>query len=294
MQEELVQIIHESINETVIAFFQDDIGIVPDQTVIKDTNDTYQSPQEDVTAIVSFSGDMSGGIHMSASKHVAFGIASAFTGVKFTGFNDHCIDAIGELVNIIAGSIKERLRPNIYLTPPNVVIGEYHDVEYMDRLNSAKCYFKSNDGLFFFEVFYKETATKVVDKLREELDEIINALINFKSVGIKTKEGREVFLQIEKLYTSHLREIEEQIYPVLRKSADEELDRILSMVNEETTRICEFIVDFSNKLSNIAEQEEDYFDERFAFIVKLLETSFQLEEEIIFEQYFEVFEEPEE
>ena len=291
MQKELVQIIDASIDATVSAFFRDDIGIVPGPTTVKETDETQQ-PTEHVTAIVSFSGEMSGGIHLSAPTHVAFAIASAFSGEKVTDFDDRCQDAIGELVNIVAGSIKERLRPSIYLTPPNVVTGDYHNVGYMDKLESAKCYFQSNVGPFFFEVFYKEAATKIVDELRKDHEEIISAFINLSSVGIQTKEGQEIFHGMEKLYISHLRHIDEQIYPVLRASADEETNSILSGVRRETTRIGEHISDFASKLLS-GDHEDDYLKNRLIFIVDLLETSFNLEEEIVFEQYFQVFEEPE-
>ncbi|MBF0096934.1 MAG: chemotaxis protein CheX [Magnetococcales bacterium] len=153
---DLAAVIRDAVSGTVIAFFTADVGIQAGPAVVKPEDQPYKPPQADITAVVGFSGKLLGGVHLSAPFHTAVGLASAFSGEMIDQLNDIAKDALGELTNIIAGAVKEKINDAIYLTPPKVVTGADHNVSYTKVLESTKCYFKTDNGPFFVEVFYKK------------------------------------------------------------------------------------------------------------------------------------------
>ncbi|MBF0098127.1 MAG: chemotaxis protein CheX [Magnetococcales bacterium] len=151
---DLATVIRSAIDETIIAFFTTDIELKAGPAIITTEGQAYQPPQADMTAIVGLSGTMEGGVHLSAPLHTALGLAIAFSGEQLESFDATARDAMGELANIIAGAVKERISDAIYLTPPKVVTGVNLTVDYTKALESTKCYFRSLHGPFFVEVFY--------------------------------------------------------------------------------------------------------------------------------------------
>ncbi|MBF0436324.1 MAG: chemotaxis protein CheX [Magnetococcales bacterium] len=154
-KKELRKVIHDAISETAIAFFHGDMAIENGLVVIESSVAAYVPPRADITAIVGFSGGMEGGIHLSAPMHSAIGLASAFIGEPIERFGPDVRDAMGELTNIVAGSVKSYLSEGIHLSPPNVITGAGHIVEYTATLESTKCYFMIKSGPFNVEVFYR-------------------------------------------------------------------------------------------------------------------------------------------
>ncbi len=154
MNEDLPGVIRKAIDTTAKAFFAKDVGIEAGPAIVKSRDKPYEPPQSDVTAIVGFSGAMQGGVHLSAPLHAAIGLADAFTGETLSEFDDLAKDAFGELGNIIAGSVKGLLGEQIILTPPQVATGAGDEISYTKTLESAKCYFRTDNGPFFVEVFY--------------------------------------------------------------------------------------------------------------------------------------------
>ncbi|WP_130470958.1 chemotaxis protein CheX [Candidatus Magnetaquicoccus inordinatus] len=151
---DLADIIIHSVSDTALTFFTTDVGIQAGPVVVKPEDQPYKPPQADITAVVGFSGYLQGGVHLSAPFHAAIGLASAFSGETIDKLDDVACDALGELTNIIAGSVKERVNDAVFLTPPQVVTGENHNVSYTKILESTKCYFRTDNGPFFVEVFY--------------------------------------------------------------------------------------------------------------------------------------------
>lgn len=152
----LAEVIQESIAETTAAFFTMDIGIKAGPSISTLPSETYVPPQADVTAIIAFNGIIEGGVHLSAPFHAAVTLASAFSGEQIPSFNATAKDAIGELANIIAGAVKSRICDDqINLTPPRIVVGRDHQIGHTKPQSSTKCYFRTDNGPFFIEVFYR-------------------------------------------------------------------------------------------------------------------------------------------
>jgi chemotaxis protein CheX len=154
MPYDLALVIRATIEETVAAFFTDNLGIVAGPSIVKKKDEPYKPPQSDVTAIVGFSGSMQGGVHLSAPMHAAMGLAVAFSGKSLLEFDDIGKDAFGELANIIAGAVKGQIGEQINLMSPQVVTGNDYDISYTKTLESTKCYFRTDNGPFFVEVFF--------------------------------------------------------------------------------------------------------------------------------------------
>jgi chemotaxis protein CheX len=84
----------------------------------------------DISGIIGLSGQISGAVSISMKDIVAFKITKNLTGVEHNSFDIDVIDAIGEIINIIAGNIKkdfeESFRTAISL--PSIVQGKGHRI----------------------------------------------------------------------------------------------------------------------------------------------------------------------
>ena len=84
----------------------------------------------DVSAIISFTGDFEGSVVLSFPEATACRVVSLFTGSDITEPNDDLTDAVGELVNMIAGSAKAQFEgKKVQISCPNVVVGRSHVVQ---------------------------------------------------------------------------------------------------------------------------------------------------------------------
>lgn len=87
-------------------------------------------PEYDVSGIIAFSGDVEGGVNLSFPMATAQRLVSLFTGMDMTdaSHEDLC-DAIGEIVNMIAGGAKAQFDgKQVSISTPTVVIGAAHSV----------------------------------------------------------------------------------------------------------------------------------------------------------------------
>ncbi len=80
----------------------------------------------DVMSLVSFTGEHSGIVAIFCSEEIAIKITSNMLGIKYTEFNHDTKDAIGEVTNMIAGSLKNRILDKfgaMHLSVPIVIAG---------------------------------------------------------------------------------------------------------------------------------------------------------------------------
>ncbi len=80
----------------------------------------------DVMSLVSFTGEHSGIVAIFCSKEIALKITSNMLGIKYTEFNQDTKDAIGEVTNMIAGSLKNKIIDKfgeMHLSVPIVIAG---------------------------------------------------------------------------------------------------------------------------------------------------------------------------
>jgi len=83
----------------------------------------------DVSGVIGFSGDASGAIILALHKASAIRIASQFAGTELELGDSDFTDAVGELVNMIAGGAKSEFRGlDVNISLPSVIIGEGHEI----------------------------------------------------------------------------------------------------------------------------------------------------------------------
>ncbi|RJO69744.1 MAG: chemotaxis protein CheX [Myxococcales bacterium] len=81
--------------------------------------------QNNVSAMIGLSGDAKGMVGISMSNATALKIVSRFTGEEVTQFGEDVTDAVGELINIIAGGAKAEIHDmRLMISLPSVMHGE--------------------------------------------------------------------------------------------------------------------------------------------------------------------------
>lgn len=79
----------------------------------------------DIAAIIGLSGDAQGMVCVSFHKDVALRVVEQFLGEKPTEINSDVFDAIGEVINIIAGNAKALIQGlKLSISLPTVMHGE--------------------------------------------------------------------------------------------------------------------------------------------------------------------------
>ncbi len=113
----------------------------------------------DVSAIIGFSGAVTGTIVLSFPADLACKIASSFAGLEVDLKHPDLTDALGELANMVAGNAKAKLEgEDIRLSLPNVVIGHDHHIPKSRSCPSIVIPCKLEWGGFVIEVSMKQTA----------------------------------------------------------------------------------------------------------------------------------------
>ena len=83
-------------------------------------------PQYEVSSIIGLSGGVGGCVVINMRESLALQLASELLGEEITELDDDCIDAIGEIANMIAGNAKTDFPDeNCSISVPSVVIGKH-------------------------------------------------------------------------------------------------------------------------------------------------------------------------
>jgi chemotaxis protein CheX len=86
----------------------------------------------DISGIIGLAGEARGAVAVSMKKELAFKLTEQLTGQKHDSMDDEVTDAMGELVNIIAGNAKQRLENifNLVISLPSVITGAGHEIKW--------------------------------------------------------------------------------------------------------------------------------------------------------------------
>lgn len=129
-------------------------------TVQKPRVKTDDRPTNDVTGIISMSGEAAGSMALSFPMATAIKVVEAFSGMKADPDTDAFTDAIGELANMVAGNAKKYLdNLHIEISVPTVIIGTSHRLgrHLLGPWMVLEC--NSDLGGFNIEVCVVEVAT---------------------------------------------------------------------------------------------------------------------------------------
>ena len=93
------------------------------------TKDEYES-NWDISGIIGLSGEASGAVAISLKDITAFRVAKILTGQEHNSFDSDVTDAVGEIINIIAGNVKKDFEEElkIKISLPTIVKGKAHSI----------------------------------------------------------------------------------------------------------------------------------------------------------------------
>lgn len=88
-------------------------------------------PQHDVSGIIGLSGKASGTVVVSLDRDVAIAVTERLLGERPATINADVVDAVGEIVNMIAGRAKSNLEElAMTLSLPTVITGKNHVIQF--------------------------------------------------------------------------------------------------------------------------------------------------------------------
>lgn len=115
------------------------------------------SAGHDVSGIIGLSGDVDGAVVLSFPMATAQRVVSLFTGVEISAeSHEDLSDAVGELVNMVAGGAKAQFDgKSISISVPSVVIGADHVVQQMRNAVAVIVPCQCDCGEFNIEVAFR-------------------------------------------------------------------------------------------------------------------------------------------
>jgi len=111
----------------------------------------------DISGIIGLSGEATGAVVISLPKLTALRAVSRFARMDVKIFDQTVVDAIGELINIIAGNAKRDLSEyTLAISLPSVVTGHLHKLNWPTGVPVVSVPFSSNIGDFSISVSLRE------------------------------------------------------------------------------------------------------------------------------------------
>ncbi|MFO7767050.1 MAG: chemotaxis protein CheX [Pelovirga sp.] len=104
-----------------------------------------------ISGIIGLAGNTKGMLAIHMTNEAALAVTAAFLGMEVEEIDEDVRDAIGELANMLAGSIKSILDPggsDIKLSMPSAIYGEDYTVDCLAGAHSVTVPF-TFDGLGF-------------------------------------------------------------------------------------------------------------------------------------------------
>ncbi|MCB9845201.1 MAG: chemotaxis protein CheX [Phycisphaeraceae bacterium] len=125
----------------------------PPRSIEQDTS------HHDVSGVIGMSGDVVGVVILSFPADSAARIVEAFAGQAIPLQSDDFADAVGELVNIIAGNAKSRFGDTtVSIGFPSVVLGPSHKIAMPSDAPGVAIPFETLRGRFTLKLGLREAA----------------------------------------------------------------------------------------------------------------------------------------
>lgn len=118
-----------------------------------------------ITSIIGLSGAIRGAVIISMKTDLALKFTDLLVGTKHTEIDSDVVDAIGEIVNIIAGNCKPMMPDGnrIIISIPTVIKGKAHSVAQLSKKARVLCIpFKAFDNDIFNILVAIEVETPVL------------------------------------------------------------------------------------------------------------------------------------
>ena len=101
-----------------------------------------EAPGEwDVSGIIGLTGEARGAVVISMKKELAIRLTIILTGTEHNDFDDDVVDAVGEIINIIAGNVKQELEDayRLIISLPTIVRGKEHSINWPNNQARVIC-----------------------------------------------------------------------------------------------------------------------------------------------------------
>jgi len=98
----------------------------------------------------------------------------------------------------------------------------------------------------------------LIEELKKEHSEIVAALNEVKKLGILSKEGQDKLISVQTSLLAHLEMEDDQLYPVLRKEAEQskDLKNTLDLFEMDMENVSTIVREFFDKYSEEFSGEE--------------------------------------
>jgi chemotaxis protein CheX len=86
----------------------------------------------DISAVIGLTGEARGAVVISMKTALAIRLTDILSGSSHTNLDEEVVDAIGEIVNIIAGNVKKNLEESfrLIISLPTIVQGKEHIIKW--------------------------------------------------------------------------------------------------------------------------------------------------------------------
>jgi hypothetical protein len=127
--------------------------------------------------------------------------------------------------------------------------------------------------------------TVLIEELKKEHAEIVDALNEVKKLGIFSKEGQDKLMSVKASLLAHLEVEDTQLYPALRKEAgyNKDLKNTLDLFAMDMENVSKIVREFFDKYSEefSGDEFQKEFENLFAALIKRISN----EEESLYEEY---------
>jgi chemotaxis protein CheX len=90
---------------------------------------THSTLDYDISGLIGLSGKVIGSVAMCFPEASAIAICNKFMTAEYENLHEDILDAVGELVNIVAGNAKKGLAEfDIEISLPSVIVGHNHRI----------------------------------------------------------------------------------------------------------------------------------------------------------------------
>jgi chemotaxis protein CheX len=95
----------------------------------------------DISGIIGLSGEASGAVAISLKEATAYKVTEILTGKKYSSLDPDVTDAIGEIINIIAGNVKKEFEDElrIKISLPTIIKGRAHAIVWPSEKTRIIC-----------------------------------------------------------------------------------------------------------------------------------------------------------
>jgi chemotaxis protein CheX len=95
----------------------------------------------DISGVIGLTGEARGAVVISMKDNLAMKMTGILTGKVHQVLYDEVVDAVGELINIIAGNVKQELEDTfrLVISLPTIITGKEHHVNWPEGQARVIC-----------------------------------------------------------------------------------------------------------------------------------------------------------